>query len=44
MSLILYGRMLSPFVRRVAIWCRLQDRAYESRPLMVKGPWQTALV
>ena len=38
MSLILYGRMLSPFVRRVAIWCRLQDRAYESRPLMVNGP------
>ncbi|SFI49750.1 glutathione S-transferase family protein [Albimonas pacifica] len=38
MSLILYGRMLSPFVRRVAIWCRLQNRAYESRPLMVNGP------
>ena len=38
MSLILYGRMLSPFARRVAIWCQLQNRAYESRPLMVNGP------
>lgn len=38
MSLILYGRMLSPFVRRVAIWCQLQGRAYENRPLMVNGP------
>lgn len=38
MSLILYGRMLSPFARRVAIWCRLQGREYESRPLMVNGP------
>ena len=38
MSMILYGRMLSPFVRRVATWCRLQGRAYESRPLMVNGP------
>lgn len=31
--MILYGRNLSPFVRRVAIWCALQGRSVESRPL-----------
>ena len=31
--MILYGRNLSPFVRRVAIWCALQGRTVESRPL-----------
>ncbi len=35
--MILYGRDLSPFVRRVAIWCALQGRAVERKPLMVTG-------
>lgn len=35
--MILYGRYLSPFVRRVAIWLALQDRAFEHRPLSVMG-------
>lgn len=35
--MILYGRDLSPFVRRVAVWCALQERAVERRPLMVSG-------
>lgn len=38
MSMILYGRNLSPFARRVAVWCALQGRAVERRPLMVSGP------
>ncbi|MEZ5936694.1 MAG: glutathione S-transferase family protein [Hyphomonadaceae bacterium] len=36
--MILHGRFLSPFVRRVAIWMSLQGRAFEHRPLMVTGP------
>ena len=35
--MILYGRNLSPFTRRVAIWCALQGRAVERRELMVAG-------
>lgn len=35
--MILYGRNLSPFTRRVAIWCALQDRAVERRELPVVG-------
>ncbi len=35
--MILYGRNLSPFVRRIAIWCALQDREVERRELMVTG-------
>lgn len=35
--MILYGRDLSPFVRRIAIWCALQSREVERRPLMVSG-------
>ncbi len=36
--MILYGRNLSPFTRRVAIWCALQGRQIERRELMVAGP------
>ena len=36
--MILYGRNLSPFTRRVAIWCALQGRDIERRELMVAGP------
>ena len=36
--MILYGRNLSPFRRRVAIWCALQGRKVEWRELMVAGP------
>lgn len=35
--MILYGRDLSPFTRRVAIWLTLQGRSFERRPLMVQG-------
>jgi glutathione S-transferase len=35
--MILYGRNLSPFTRRVAIWCALQGRQIERRELMVAG-------
>ncbi len=35
--MILYGRDLSPFTRRVAIWLTLQGREFERRPLMVQG-------
>lgn len=38
MATILYGRDLSPFARRVAIWAALQGLALERRPLMVNGP------
>lgn len=31
--MILYGRFISPYVRRVAIWMQLQGRAYEHRVL-----------
>lgn len=36
--MILYGRDLSPYVRRVAIWASLQGRAVERRPLAAMGP------
>lgn len=35
--MILYGRNLSPFVRRVAIWCALQGRKIERREITVAG-------
>lgn len=35
--MILYGRDLSPFVRRIAIWCEMQGRKVERRPIMVTG-------
>lgn len=35
--MILYGRNLSPFVRRVAVWCAFQGRALERRELTVAG-------
>ncbi len=35
--MILYGRNLSPFARRVAIWCALQGREVERRELTVMG-------
>jgi glutathione S-transferase len=35
--MILYGRNLSPFVRRVAVTCALQGRAIERREITVAG-------
>ncbi len=35
--MILYGRYVSPFVRRVGVWLGLQGREYEHRPLLVAG-------
>ncbi len=35
--MILYGSDISPFTRRVAIWCALQGRAIERRPLRAMG-------
>jgi glutathione S-transferase len=35
--MILYGRNLSPFTRRVAIWCALQGRRIERREISVAG-------
>lgn len=35
--MILYGRDLSPFVRRIAIWCALQGRKVERRQITVMG-------
>ena len=35
--MILYGRFLSPYVRRVAIWLGLQGRAFEHQPVLVTG-------
>lgn len=35
--MILYGRDLSPFTRRVAVWCALQGREVERRQLAVAG-------
>jgi glutathione S-transferase len=37
LGMILYGRNLSPFVRRVAIWCAMQERKLKRRELMVGG-------
>jgi glutathione S-transferase len=36
--MILYGRFLSPFVRRVAVWMNLQGRAFEHAPVPPRGP------
>jgi len=38
--MILYGRTVSPFVRRVAIWLDLQGRAYENVPLLVMDDFE----
>ncbi len=35
--MILYGRNLSPFARRVAVWCALQGRKVERRQITVAG-------
>lgn len=35
--MILYGRDMSPFVRRLAIWCALQEREVERRQITVMG-------
>ena len=35
--MILYGRNLSPFTRRVALWCAMQGRQIERRELGVVG-------
>lgn len=35
--MILYGRNLSPFARRVAIWAALQDRKIERQEITVAG-------
>ena len=35
--MILYGRDLSPFVRRIAVWCAMQDRRIERRQIAVSG-------
>jgi glutathione S-transferase len=35
--MILYGRNMSPFARRVAVWCTLQGRELERRKLTVAG-------
>lgn len=36
--MILYGRTISPFVRRVAIWCAMQGRDVEMKPLAATEP------
>ena len=36
-GMILYGRNLSPFARRIAIWCALQGREIERRDILVTG-------
>ncbi|MEM7508819.1 MAG: glutathione S-transferase family protein [Pseudomonadota bacterium] len=36
--MILYGRDLSPFTRRIAIQCRLQDRDVERCDILTAGP------
>lgn len=41
--MILYGRFLSPFVRRVAVWMNLQGRAFEHAPVPPRGPGSEAL-
>ena len=38
--MILYGRTVSPFVRRVALWLDLQGRAYEHVPLLVMDDFE----
>ncbi|UOM35488.1 glutathione S-transferase family protein [Acuticoccus sp. I52.16.1] len=39
-SMKLVGRMLSPYVRRVAIWCALQGREIEVLPVAATDPAQ----
>lgn len=41
--MILYGRYLSPFARRVGVWLNLQGRSFEHSPLPVRGPGSEAL-
>ena len=36
--MILYGRDLSPFARRAAIWCAMQGREIQREKLLVQGP------
>lgn len=36
--MILYGRNISPFARRVAVWCALQGRRVDQRQIPVLGP------
>ncbi|MFK7943653.1 MAG: glutathione S-transferase family protein [Paracoccaceae bacterium] len=36
--MILYGRDLSPFARRVAIFCALQERQIDRRDILTAGP------
>ena len=43
MSLVLYGRYASPFVRRVAVTLRLYGIAYRHVPLMPFGPDKSEL-
>ncbi|WP_157956193.1 glutathione S-transferase family protein [Acuticoccus yangtzensis] len=40
----LVGRMLSPYVRRVAIWCNLQGRPFESVAVAATDPDQVDLM
>lgn len=35
--MIIYGRTLSPFTRRVLIWATMQDRGFDHRPIQVVG-------
>lgn len=35
--MILYGRDLSPFARRLAVFCALQEREIERQPILVQG-------
>lgn len=35
--MILYGRNLSPFARRIAIWCAMQERTLERNEILVVG-------
>lgn len=41
--MILYGRYLSPFARRVGVWLKLQGRSFEHSPLPVRGQGSEAL-
>jgi glutathione S-transferase len=42
--MILYGRYLSPFARRVGVWMHLQGRTFEHLPLPARGPGSEGLV
>lgn len=35
--MIIFGRSLSPFTRKILIWATLQDRGFEQRPIQVVG-------